>query len=230
MVQLVEWVRVELYRGLNDTCGLSSLVLGVDGFEQGNGLRAVLPLTRHQCNIHCESSLVAHGSSKWRWAPQTTRNQTCEQGWRMAPLENFSPPWKNVLTKFENIGHSSKILGPLENSSPLLVSQAGYGPTHILEIGKFMHRLHWGRIPVNFDQLFTPVNQAHSHATRAATRGGYIWQTFGSWCRKLVTGLLATLRKEYKTEYKRNSNLFVLLRNYDATFKTCKTFKKWPIS
>jgi len=47
---------------------------------------------------------------------------------------------------------------------------------YILEIGKFMHRLHWGRIPVNFDQLFTPVSQAHSHATRAATRGGYIWQ------------------------------------------------------
>ena len=49
---------------------------------------------------------------------------------------------------------------------------------HILEIGKFMHRLrlHWGRIPVNFDQLFTPVSQAHSHATRAATQGGYIWQ------------------------------------------------------
>jgi len=39
-----------------------------------------------------------------------------------------------------------------------------------------MHRLHWGRIPVNFDQLFTPESQAHSHATRAATRGGYIWQ------------------------------------------------------
>ena len=47
---------------------------------------------------------------------------------------------------------------------------------YILEIGKFVHRLHWGRIPVNFDQLFTPVSQAHSHATRAATRGGYIWQ------------------------------------------------------
>ena len=46
----------------------------------------------------------------------------------------------------------------------------------ILEIGKFMHRLHWGRTPVNFDQSFTPVSQAHSHATRAATRGGYIWQ------------------------------------------------------
>ena len=48
--------------------------------------------------------------------------------------------------------------------------------TYILETGKFMHRLHWGRIPVNFDQLFTPESQAHSHATRAATRGGYIWQ------------------------------------------------------
>ena len=48
--------------------------------------------------------------------------------------------------------------------------------TYILEIGKFMHNLHWGRIPVNFDHLFTSVNQAHSHATRAATQGGYIWQ------------------------------------------------------
>jgi len=47
---------------------------------------------------------------------------------------------------------------------------------HIVEIGKFMHNLHWGRIPVNFDHLFTYVNQAHSHATHAATRGGYIWQ------------------------------------------------------
>jgi len=46
----------------------------------------------------------------------------------------------------------------------------------ILEIDKFMHRLHWGRIPVNFDQLFTSVSQAHSYATRAATRGGYVWQ------------------------------------------------------
>ena len=47
---------------------------------------------------------------------------------------------------------------------------------YILEIGMFMHNLHWGRIPVNFDHLFTSVNQTHSHATRAATRGGYIWQ------------------------------------------------------
>jgi len=47
---------------------------------------------------------------------------------------------------------------------------------YILEIGMFMHNLHWGRIPVNFDHLFTSVNQTHSHANRAATRGGYIWQ------------------------------------------------------
>ena len=47
---------------------------------------------------------------------------------------------------------------------------------YILEISKFMHRLHWGRIPINIDQLFTSVSQAHSHATRAATRGGHIWQ------------------------------------------------------
>jgi len=33
----------------NDTCGLSSLVLRVDGRVHGNSSRAVLPLTRHQC-------------------------------------------------------------------------------------------------------------------------------------------------------------------------------------
>jgi len=54
---------------------------------------------------------------------------------------------------------------------------------HILEIGKFMHSLHWGGIPVNFDPLCTSVSQAHSHATRAATRGGYICQ----WLRQSKT-------------------------------------------
>jgi len=47
---------------------------------------------------------------------------------------------------------------------------------HILQIGKFMHNLHWGRILVHFDHLLTSVNQAHSHATHAAIQGGYIWQ------------------------------------------------------
>ena len=59
----------------NGICGLSSLVLGFHGWVQGNGSRAVLlPLTRHQCSIHCESSRVAHGTSKRRRAPQTTRD------------------------------------------------------------------------------------------------------------------------------------------------------------
>jgi len=52
----------------NGTCGLSYLVLGVDGLVWGNSSRAVLPLTRHQCSIHCESSRVAHGERKQRWA------------------------------------------------------------------------------------------------------------------------------------------------------------------
>ena len=55
----------------NGACGLSSIALGVNGWVQGNSSRAVLPLTRHQCNIHCENSRVDHGASKWRWALQT---------------------------------------------------------------------------------------------------------------------------------------------------------------
>jgi len=57
----------------NDTCGLSSLVLRVDGRVHGNSSRAVLPLTRHQCRIHCESRRVTRGASKRRCALQTTR-------------------------------------------------------------------------------------------------------------------------------------------------------------
>jgi len=49
--------------------------LSVNGWaEQDNGLRAVLPLTRHQCRIHCEGSRVAHGASRRRCTPQATRN------------------------------------------------------------------------------------------------------------------------------------------------------------
>jgi len=98
--KLVDWARVELYRRLNDTCGLSSLVLGVDGLEQGKGLRAVLPLTRYQCNIHCGSSRMAYGSSKGngRRRPLATR-----------------PVSKGGLRKFfatleKCVGHSLKIL------------------------------------------------------------------------------------------------------------------------
>jgi len=41
----------------NGNWGLSSVVLGV------NESRAVLPLTRHQCSIHCESSRVARAQA-----------------------------------------------------------------------------------------------------------------------------------------------------------------------
>jgi len=54
----------------NSTCGLSSLVLGVDEWVQGNSSRAVLPLTRYQCSIHYESSRLPPPLSKGRWAPQ----------------------------------------------------------------------------------------------------------------------------------------------------------------
>jgi len=47
----------------NITCVLSSLVLGVNAWVQENSSRIVLPLTRHQCSIHCESSRVVHGAS-----------------------------------------------------------------------------------------------------------------------------------------------------------------------
>jgi len=72
--------------------------------------------------------------------------QARNQG-RRIPLEKFLPPgkmsWtsfttvgrssKNLgpsenWTSFTTVGRSSKNLGPSENSSPLLMSQAGYGP------------------------------------------------------------------------------------------------------
>jgi len=45
----------------NGTCALSSLVLGDDDEckETVQAKRIVLPLARHQCSIHCESSCVA---------------------------------------------------------------------------------------------------------------------------------------------------------------------------
>jgi len=50
------------------TCGLSSLVLDIDGGVQENVSCTVCPLTHHKCNIHCESSCMGNGSSKCRWA------------------------------------------------------------------------------------------------------------------------------------------------------------------
>jgi len=58
-IKLVGWLRFLVGHAedlKNGTCGVSSLVLDVDGWVQ----ETVLPLTRRQCNIHCESSRVAH--------------------------------------------------------------------------------------------------------------------------------------------------------------------------
>ena len=55
------------------------------------------------------------------------RNQRGRRG-GFAPLENFCSPWKNVLDIVWKYWTYFKRFGPLlENSSPLLVSQAGYG-------------------------------------------------------------------------------------------------------
>jgi len=53
---------------------LSSLVLGAHGWVHGNASRAVLPFTRHQCSIHCESSRMDCSASKWRGEPLTSRD------------------------------------------------------------------------------------------------------------------------------------------------------------
>jgi len=58
----------------NATCVLSSLLLGVNEWVQGNGSRAVLlPLTRHQSSVYFLNSRVAHSATKRNLAPQTTR-------------------------------------------------------------------------------------------------------------------------------------------------------------
>ena len=42
--------------------------------------------------------------------------QQARNHWCKAPLEKFSPPWKNVLDIVLTIGHSSKNLGPSEKT------------------------------------------------------------------------------------------------------------------
>ena len=58
-------------------------------------------------------------------------------------------------------------------SDPLYLKVDGI---YKLEIGKIMHKMHAGNPPDNFKQLFTPLNQIHSYATRSATRGAFFWQ------------------------------------------------------
>jgi len=39
-----------------------------------------------------------------------------------------------------------------------------------------MHKIHSCNPPDIFKQLFTPLNQIHSYATRSATQGAFFWQ------------------------------------------------------
>jgi len=63
----------------NDTCSLSILVFGIDGWMQENISRAVLPLTQHQCSIHCENSHVAQSASKGKWVAPTTHDHDTQK-------------------------------------------------------------------------------------------------------------------------------------------------------
>ena len=53
----------------NGACDLFNLVLGVNWCVQRKGSPAVLPLTCHQCTIHCGTSCVALSASKRTRAP-----------------------------------------------------------------------------------------------------------------------------------------------------------------
>jgi len=55
----------------NGTCGYSVSCSELMGGCKGNSSRALLPLTRPQCSIHCESSREAHGAN-WRRRPLVT--------------------------------------------------------------------------------------------------------------------------------------------------------------
>jgi len=52
-----------------------------------------------------------------------------------APYKIYRPTWNNVLWAI-TIGHSLKNVGPSENSSPPVVSQAGYGPVSPSDLSK----------------------------------------------------------------------------------------------
>ena len=45
-----------------------------------------------------------------------------------------------------------------------------------LEIGKTMQKINSGNPPDKFKQLFTPLNQIHSCATRNTIWGAFFWQ------------------------------------------------------
>ena len=62
------------------------------------------------------------------------RVQARNQGGEAPPAKICRLPWKNVQDVVKIIGHSLKNLGPSENSSSPLVSQASYWPGLVLAV------------------------------------------------------------------------------------------------
>jgi len=59
---------------------------------------------------------------------------------------------------------------------PYFLNRFKLDDIYSLELGKIMHKFHYGNLPDNFNRFFTPLNQVHCHATCSATRGAYFWQ------------------------------------------------------
>ena len=64
---------------------------------------------------------------------EQARNQGGAGGAK-TPRKFFAPPGKICWTYIKTIGHNLKIWALSENSSPLLVSQAAYGPAREAEV------------------------------------------------------------------------------------------------
>jgi len=58
--------RLKTWKTVLAACPASCSVIINYVWVHGNGSCAVLPLTRHQCSIHCETSRVVHSASKRR--------------------------------------------------------------------------------------------------------------------------------------------------------------------
>ena len=78
----------------NGTCDLTSFVLGTNGLVRENSSRAMLPLARHHCSIHCESiSCVTHGASKRKWATPLFRRT---KGAQKPSINETELNWTNI--------------------------------------------------------------------------------------------------------------------------------------
>jgi len=97
--KMLDWVRFPVCHTKdlkNGTCGLFSLVLGGNGRVHGNGSREVLPMTHHQCSIHCEGSGVAYAARKQRCSPHR-------------PLDSVGGTASSIILKFTRKAVESRV-------------------------------------------------------------------------------------------------------------------------